>query len=145
MKNIEQLKNARDSFCEVGIKSIIKLLDSKKDDFSIILKTVLEIENINIKAKISTKYVNPRYLLKEDLIHKLTVLAEKNNYNYGFAESDIPNANSIVYFDLPIGQVSWHSMLDYNKYKRYNDKWDGMYFSTLNKLEKYIKENYLNG
>lgn len=146
IKKKDTLLNIRNSFCGVGIKSIKKLLSSlsEEDNIAEILKLVLDIEDINIKAKIKSKNTTNRYLRKEDLIHKLTVLVEKNNLNYGFSKSDILGANSIVYFDLPIGQVSWHSMLDFNKYKRYNGKWDGKYFSTLTKLEKYIINNYIN-
>lgn len=143
-KDIDNMLEAKKLFCGCGIKKIKSYLDNKSnDDIAKILKIALDIVDINIKAKSRNKTSN-LYLKKEDLIHKLTVLADKNNFNYGFDKSDINNANSIVYFDLPVGQMSWHSMLDYTKYKRYNGRWDGEYNSNLIKLEKYIMENYLN-
>ena len=147
-KEINELLHSRKSFCGVGIKKIKYLLHNKYkwgniDPVAEILRIALEIVDINIKAKTRNKTID-LYLKKENLIQTLTVLADKNNFNYGFAKSDIENANSIVYFDLPVGQMSWHTMLDYTKYKRYNGKWDGEYNSNLIKLEKYIMENYIN-
>lgn len=136
----EQFLNINKNFLNIGLKKLRKKLNLISGDYlTQIYKLILEIEILSIKAKLSNNNKFNLYEKKKILIYDLIYLAEKHNINYGFQESDCDKANSIVFFDLPIGQISWHSMLDHRKYNKYNGKWDGELNSTFIKLERYFK------
>lgn len=143
-KLIEDLEKAQNNYCGIGIPQVKNLLNQILDS-DMTAKTLyiaLEIEEININAK--KWMMNSIYNKKEELILDLIEVCQENNINYGFGDSDIRGISSIVYFDLMCGQVSWHTMLDKNDYKCYGDVWDGMEYTTLSKIEKFVLNNYLN-
>lgn len=143
---ISQLRAARRSYCGIGTKKTKILLNKLGKDFALarVARLVLEIEDCSILAKsLYGNYAEFRYNNKEELILKLIEECENNNINYGMVESDIPTINSIILFDFPFGQVSWHTTLDKKSFKMYSDSWDGQLCSTLSKLEKFIKKEFI--
>lgn len=132
------------NFCGVGSAFTLYRMGFFHPDDWVVKKLIiatLKVEHNSLKAKITKnkKY----YEYKELYLHDLIYLCEKYNINYGFSPSDNPRANSLVFFDFPFGQVSWHTMLDYKKFNRYYKKWDGMELSVFKKIEKYILDNNL--
>lgn len=142
-KLISDLDYSIKNYCNIGLEKAKILLNklSEEDFIAKSLKLALEIEEFNINAK--KLMMNSFYQQKEQLILELIELSENNNINYGLGDSDILGIPSIIYFDLKCGQVSWHTMLDKNYYKCYDGVWDGLEYSTLGKIENYIKEKYL--
>lgn len=143
----KKVENIEKNFCNNGLKSVRDKIKKNinNDLIYLLIDKVLEIEYISCRAKLdnNTKSKKRKYIKKEELIHDLIYIAEKNNINYGFKKSDIIDTNSIIFFDLPFGQISWHSMLDYKKHPRYKYKWDGKMLSTFDKIEEYLNINKL--
>ncbi len=140
-----QLKNARYNYCGIGTKNVkFALNDLSNEDINAkLMRIALEIEDCNISAKISENNLGKqKYIEKENLIHELIHICNMENINYGYKESDIPTVGSIIFFDLPCGQVSWHTNLDRDKNSMYNQEWDKKECSTLSKIEEYIEHNY---
>lgn len=144
---MSQLNKAYELFCDKGLVQIKDILkkQSVKHALSKVLLLALEIEEMSILAKNadnieSSKY---KYCIKEELIEELMIYCDIMNINYGYKESDIPTMRSIVLFDLPCGQVSWHSNIMFNKNRIYNGEWDEKEHSTLKKIEIFIKSNFV--
>ena len=72
--------------------------------------------------------------------NKVLVYGIQDCYDCGF------NVSHIIYFELPDGsQISFHNYFYSNEVKKlpkYFKDWDGIKYSTFDKLEKFIKENY---
>jgi len=145
-KKIEEINSLlnyyKNNFCNVGSAyTLYRLKFFHPDDWIVkkLMIAVLKVEYNSLKAKVTK---NKKYYdYKELYLHDLIYLCEKYNINYGFTKSDNNRANSLIFFDFPFGQISWHSMLDYKKYHKYNKKWDGKKLSVFNKIEKYIIDN----
>lgn len=143
----ERLKNklheTRKKFCKIGLKRVVEFLKRNTDTDSFIILKCIEIENLNIKAKINIGFIAQQcYKEKHDMINELIDFYIKNNLNFGLSDSDIDSINSIIFFDTPAGQISWHSEIELCKYKKYNGRWDNLNDSTLSKIEKYLMNKY---
>lgn len=141
----EQLSKARTDYCGIGSRNV-KLLLNKLSEYDFraqILRLTLEIEDCSISAKLgSGEFVKYKYYEKENLLYELIDCCNIDNINYGFKNSDINSVYSIIFFDMPFGQISWHTNIEREDNKIYNKKWDGKENSTLSKIEKYIVKNY---
>lgn len=104
----------------------------------------MELQDYNIKAKGAPfPYSEKMYAKKEDLIDKLIELYKNIQLPFGRSEDKNKRVSFIVYFDLPLGnQISFHSTIK-RDIPLYGKERDGLVNSTLDKLEKEIKQ-YLN-
>ena len=106
---------------------------------------IITLQDYNIKAKGAPfPYSEKMYAKKEDLIDKLIEIYNGSQLSFGCSKDKGKRVSFIVYFDLPLGnQISFHSTVKRN-IPVYEKEWDGLVNSTLDKLEKEIKQ-YLNG
>ncbi len=141
-----QLKKARKDYCGLGTSKVKLLLNKliQSDRMAQIVRITLEIEDLSIVAKNSYgDFAKYRYYEKQNLIEELMELCDLEGITYGYKDSDIPSMKSIIFFDMPFQQISWHTNIDKDEKLIYDKQWDGLECSTLGKLEQYIKENYL--
>ena len=134
--------------CGIGTRKVKLMLNKKikQGDFTAkIYRVALEIQDYNIKAKDAPfPYSDKMYAKKEDLIDKLIEIYNESKLSFGCSEDKGKRVSFIVYFDLPLGnQISFHSTIK-RDIPLYGKEWDGLVNSTLDKLEKEIKQ-YLNG
>lgn len=147
-KLIAMLKLKRENMCGIGTRKVKLMLNKKikQGDFTAkIYRVALEIQDYNIKAKDAPfPYSEKMYAKKEDLIDKLIEIYNESKLSFGYSEDKGQRVSFIVYFDLPLGnQISFYSTVKRN-IPAYEKEWDGLVNSTLDKLEKEIKQ-YLNG
>lgn len=137
------IKNLENNYCGIGLNETKRLLNqlSKTNNNANLIKIALEIEEINIKAKKTFDNIE-LYQYKNLLILELIDICDKMGINFGFIKSDIAETESIVFFDMPCGQLSWHAKINWGNYRKYNKKWDGISTNLL-KIEEYIKKNLL--
>ena len=143
--------DVENNFLGVGIsvtRSILKKIIAEEPDNVIVrlISYFLETEYFNIKAKVED---NMYYENKQKCIRNIIDLLEKNKVLvYGIQKCDDCgfNVSHIIYFELPDGsQISFHNYFYSNEAKKlpkYFKDWDGIKYSTFDKLEKFIKENY---
>jgi predicted Zn-ribbon and HTH transcriptional regulator len=143
---VSDLNRSKTTFCGIGIRELrllLSQLSNSGDKVAEILKLALEIEETNIMAKSDFDYLKDRiYHRKEILLEELCQLCQDCGFNFGSQKSDRKGVRGILFFDLPFGQVSWHTNLNPKKFPAYNKPWDGLENSTLDKLEKFINEKY---
>lgn len=138
-----ELKSYYENFATKKLIDIKTLLKSKNNINSKILLLAIEIEETSILAKHNWRNKNKLYSMKEKLILSLIKLFDNNGLNWGFGESDLNDINSIVYFDSPAGQLSWHTMIEIDSSELYDKEWINHKDSTMRRLENYIYKNYI--
>lgn len=146
-KLTDMLKLKRENMCGIGTRKVKLMLNKKikQGNFTAkIYRVALELQDYNIKAKGAPfPYSEKMYAKKEDLIDKLIELYKNIQLPFGRSEDKNKRVSFIVYFDLPLGnQISFHSTIK-RDIPLYRKEWDGLVNSTLDKLEKEIKQ-YLN-
>lgn len=141
----KKLKEKRETFCGIGTRAVKHRLNklALSNVTAKMLRIALETEDANISAKKGQKFRDKNYEKKAQGIIGLTQLCLKEGikvgyeidesyYNYGFDE------RYIVYFNLPnCGQISWHTYMKLDC-PLYDEAWDGLQNSTLDKLESAI-------
>lgn len=145
-----QLRDMRKTFCNLGTrrtKLFLNTLVKQGDEIALIIRTLIETEDENIKAKENRYYADHHYYAKYQLILKLLHLyCDNGKLSYGIQETDNYSANHIVYFELPNGeQISFHTNFeenDLNGLPIYEKPWDGKVNSTLPKLEQFVITNW---
>jgi hypothetical protein len=140
------LEQSRANFAGVGTrKAKIRLNKlAKTDNIALVVRKLLEIEDVNIQAKKESipKYVDYKYNLKSQLILELIEIFKLNGFIFGYHYSDIKSISHIIYFELPNTeiQLSWHCDLkNISEIPKYTKEWDGLENSNMLKLEKYIE------
>lgn len=156
-KNLsEWYKKIKDNFLGIGTGSIDSLFDKLKSDcvydesLMNIVFLLLKTECVSMDAKTTLKSKQCYRTKNLNIITLLNMYKEYGKLNYGFQTCNDKGAkiNYIVYFELPDGkQVSFHT--HFNKedihgkgFSQYNGKWDRIRYSTFDKLEKFIEDNY---
>lgn len=146
-KLIDNIKKINNKFCKIGIENIIiYLIENKNNLNDEIILLCLKIEYSNLLAKNSKGFLKKDYYkLKHDYIIDLCNLYKLNKLEYGYKDYNNKlndTINSIIFFDTPAGQISWHSTINKENHPEYYGEWDQKESSTFNKLEKYIRLNY---
>lgn len=152
MKNLDliaQLEEARNSFCGIdtrNIKLLLNKLSKQGDLIAKTLRTLLEAEDENIKAKSGWKS-DYHYNQKYNLVLEAINLYKEQNLIYGYQDTSNPRTNCIIYFELPntSDQISFHMNVDNNilsTIPQYPKDWDNMVNSTIPKIEKAILSIY---
>lgn len=153
---IEIMNQKRTTMCGIGtrlLKVRLNNLIKKGDKIAKLYRLVIEIEDINVRAKkrANTKYQAYAYTKKDAVIKELLdvcaeYVREGIDITYGKQEVDNPKTNYVVYFDLPnMEQVSFHTNLMWEEAKNvpdYEKEWDGKINSTLDKLEVTLNKTY---
>lgn len=82
---------------------------SKENTDAEYIRRLLEVEDVNIRAKGTRPYYRKRvYRIKDRMLRELVDFCEKHNYTYGAQETDDFSTKEILYFELPDGiQVSF--------------------------------------
>lgn len=141
---VSSLRQARNQFCNIGTRKLKLRLNklSKENTDAEYIRRLLEVEDVNIRAKGTRPYYRKRvYRIKDRMLRELVDFCEKHNYTYGAQETDDFSTKEILYFELPDGiQVSFHC--NHIPAKKYEKEWDKQQNSTLPKIEKYIEENF---
>lgn len=143
----KQLQEKRADFCGIGTRKTKLFLNRKVkqgDKVAEMLRTALETEDENIKAKDNWYYAEAHYNRKKELIDKLITLCNDNKVVYGIQVANNRDTDYIIYFELPhCEQISFH-----NNFKTvedlplYEKEWDGKKNSTLPKIEQAILSCY---
>lgn len=152
LKNMElqyQLEMARSSYCGIdtrNIKLMLNRLAKKGDKIAKAIRTLMETEDENIKAKSGWK-ADWHYNKKYEYVMEAIKLYKELDLVYGMQRTDNPKTNCIAYFELPTTneQISFHLNIDedcIDDYPKYEKEWDGIVNSTLPKIEKCITELY---
>lgn len=156
-KNLsEWYKKIKDNFLGIGTGSIDSLFDKLKSDcvydesLMNIVFLLLKTECVNMDAKTTLKNKQCYRTKNLNIITLLNIYKEYGKLNYGLQTCNDKGTkiNYIVYFELPDGkQISFHT--HFNKedihgkgFSQYNGKWDRIRYSTFDKLEKFIEDNY---
>jgi len=148
---IESLEYSRDIFCGIGTRKVKLFLNSlikKGDKIAKLYRTILELQEANILAKLYFgKWRREYYDKKEYLISSLVSLCKDiSDVNYGFTVEHTRVTDHIIYFDLPgCEQISYHCNLSPSQLKsipEYNGVWDGQEDNALAKIESAIMGRY---
>lgn len=130
-----ELDKYRDTFAGIGTRKAKAKLNKNPEMKAKILRKMMEIEDINIRAK---KYIGDwserLYAKKETLIHELAEDYLKNNLVFGIVSSFMGVTEHIIYFELEGEQISWHCNCELTL-PEYPKKWDEQP-GTYAKLER---------
>lgn len=148
-KLVELLSEKREDMCGLGTRLVKLMLNKLSKEGDLIAKsyrTILEIEDMNIKAKHNLFHQDFYYWKKECLINDLVNICHECGYTFGKQPSDVRDTKYIIYFELPdCEQISFHCNLTEVKdieVRDYEKEWDKKINSTLPKLEKAIITKY---
>lgn len=138
------------SFAGMDLRNIKQLLTKlgKTDPIASAYRQLLEIEDVNVRAKEAYGYYQEKiYKKKYELIMKLVQHCSQNGYVYGKQDAeDTPHIHYVIYFEIPgCKQISFHTNfegMDDLIVPDYEKEWDGIVNSTFGKLDQAIKERY---
>ena len=146
-----KLQNFKENACEIGLRKVIRKMKklSKASD-NIEMKAVLvllEIEFANLSAKLYTGWHRKKiYERKTLLLLQLADILKQLHWKYGVNCTTGKNANYLVYVYLPNDvQLTWHCN-EYDIYVNYPEidaQWDGQVCMTMEKILRFIAENYI--
>lgn len=148
---ISSLEDSRESFCGLGtrkVKLLLNKLAKAGDSIAKLFRTALELQDVNITAKIYFgEWRDHYYQRKEELIRELVDLCKTTpNVKYGYKNEVGPCTKQIIYFDLPgCGQISYHCNLTSSQKESiplYAGQWDGEVDTAMEKLEEAIQFHY---
>lgn len=143
----DNLADSRTSFCGIGTrKTKIRLNKLAAADVPMakILRTALEIEDINITAKKSSYFYSQKiYRKKETMLAELAELCRQSDVTFGIQRTNNHSTSFILYFEIPdAGQISFHTNAIKGDWPVYQGTWDGRRNSTLGKIEKAVLQMF---
>lgn len=140
-----QLDRLRKDFAGIGTKKAKIKLNKLTSTKAKILRLMMEIEDVNIRAKrYRGDWKDNLYQKKNDLIWNLIDLYLTNDLVYGVHDSDVNTTTHIIYFELEHHQISWHfSYYSDKPLPLYNKEWDGIK-NTYKKLESIYNQLFNN-
>lgn len=148
---ISSLEDSRESFCGLGtrkVKLLLNKLAKAGDSIAKLFRTALELQDVNITAKIYFgEWRDHYYQRKEELIQDLVDICKTvPEVKYGYKNEVGPRTRQIIYFDLPdCRQLSYHCNLTSSQKESiplYAGQWDGEEDTAMEKLEEAILFHY---
>jgi len=120
---------------------------AKNDDYFKFLRILIELEDVNITAKKTSRYfINKIYSIKNSLLEDLVDFIKNSsvdiiqNINYGKGIDEYGFVSNVIYIDLPLTkkQISFH-YVEYLDIPNYDKDWDKVENITMARILEEIK------